>query len=181
MGYNYQHRGTNSKTHSRSGFQYADWLIQVLIEIVTILVKWTAIHFIMKKTNNPASVVISSVTAEAICKLLYSENGGVDMSPIVEDLGGTIVHKLNVGLLMKGLKPEVDTRTRMYYRDDSGYRCVFVNYSLLLDRVNYVIQRRCSDGSWNESWSNNNCSLAEWEDKEIWEEPTPENSEESNE
>lgn len=148
--------------------------------MVTTLVKWTAIHIIMKKTNNPASVLISSATAEAICKLLYSENGGVDMSPIVEDLGGTIVHKLNVGLLMKGLKPEVDTRMRVYYRDDSGYRCVFVNYSLLLDRVNYVIQRRCSDGSWNENWSNNNCSLAEWEDKEIWEESTPENSEEVN-
>ena len=46
MGYNYQHRGTNSKTHSRSGFQYADWLIQVLIAMVIILVKWTAILYI---------------------------------------------------------------------------------------------------------------------------------------
>lgn len=46
MDYNRQHRGTNSKTHSRSGFQYADWLIQVLIAMVIILVKWTAILYI---------------------------------------------------------------------------------------------------------------------------------------
>lgn len=135
----------------------------------------------MKKTNKPASVTISSATAEAICKLLYSENGGVDMSPIVEDLGGTVVHKLNVGLLMKGLKPKADTRMRMYHRNDSGYRCVFVNYSFLLDRVDYDIHCRRGDGSWNENWSTGNCSLADWEEKEIWEEPTPENSEESNE
>lgn len=135
----------------------------------------------MKKTNNPASVTISSATAEAICKLLYSENGGVDMSPIVEDLGGTIVHKLNVGLLMKGFKPKVDTRMKMYRQKDSGYRCVFVNYSFLLDRVDYNIQCRYSDGTWNENWSTGYCSLTEWEEREIWEEPTPENSEEVSE
>lgn len=135
----------------------------------------------MKKTNNPASVTISSATAEAICNLLYSENGGVDVSPIVEDLGGTIVHKLNVGLLMKGFKPEVDTRMRMYRQKDSGYRCVFVNYSFLLDRVDYNIQYRCSDGTWNENWSTGNCSLTEWEEREIWKEPTPENSGEASE
>ncbi len=134
----------------------------------------------MKKTNNPATVSIPTATAEAICGLLYSENGGVDMSPIVDDLGGTIVQKLNVGLLMKGLKPEVDTRMRTHHHRDSRYRCVFVNYSFLLDKVGYDIQYRRDDGTWNEKWSSGNCCpLAEWENLDIWEEPTLENSEES--
>ena len=62
MDYNYQHRGTNSKTHSRSGFQYADWLIQVLIEIVIILVKWTAILYDMKNMNNNSAMGLDIVT-----------------------------------------------------------------------------------------------------------------------
>lgn len=135
----------------------------------------------MKKTNNSASVVISTATAEAICELLYSENGGIDMSPIIDDLGGTIVHKLNVGLLMKGLKPKVDTHMRMHHHSDSRYRLAFVNYSFLLDKVDYDIQYRRDDGTWNEKWSNGNCPLSEWEDMDIWEEPTSENSKEVNE
>lgn len=134
----------------------------------------------MKKTNNPATVTISTATAEAICGLLYSENGGVDMSPIIDDLGGTIVHKLNMGLLMKGLKPKVDTRMRMHCKD-ARYRSVFVNYSFLLDRVDYEIQYRKDNGEWRDNWSNGHCSLLEWEQLEIWEEPTPENSEGVNE
>lgn len=133
----------------------------------------------MKKTNNPATVTISTATAEAICGLLYSENGGVDMSPIIDDLGGTIVHKLNVGLLMKGLKPKVDTRMRAHCKDPR-YRSVFVNYSFLLDRVDYKIQCRKDNGEWQDNWHNGSCSLSEWEDMDIWEEPTPESSEEVN-
>lgn len=135
----------------------------------------------MKKTNNPATVTISNATAEAICALLYLENGGVDMSPIIDDLGGTIVHKLNVGLLMKGLKPKVDTRMRMRHHNDSRYRFVFVNYSFLLDKVDYDIQYRRDNGIWDENWSKGVCSLSEWENMDIWEEPAPESSEEANE
>ena len=62
MDYNRQHRGTNSKTHSRSGFQYADWLIQVLIEMVIILVKWTAILYAMKNMNNNSAMDLDIVT-----------------------------------------------------------------------------------------------------------------------
>lgn len=51
MDYNYQRRGTNSKTHSRSGFQHPGWLIQVLIEMDIILVKWTAILSTMARIN----------------------------------------------------------------------------------------------------------------------------------
>ena len=62
MDYNHQHRGTNSKTHSRSGFQYADWLIQVLIEMIIILVKWTAILYVMKKMNDNSAMGLDIVT-----------------------------------------------------------------------------------------------------------------------
>lgn len=158
--------------HSRSGFQHAVWLIQVLFDIDVFLVKWTAIHIIMKKTNNPASVTISTATAEAICKLLYSENGGVDMSPIIDDLGGDIKTKLNVGLVMKNLKPEVDETPRMYSRLSPRYRYRFVRYEMLTDRVFYSRDYRCDDGSWSEDNSRpETMSLDEWENRDIWVDP----------
>lgn len=78
-------------------------------------------------------VEILPQTAEAICNLLYTKDG-VDLSPIIKDLGGedNIVVRLNVGLVMKGYKPEFDMSPRRYYDGD-----VFtpVNFSLILGKV----------------------------------------------
>ena len=123
-----------------------------------------------KTTNNSASVVISTATAEAICKLLYSERVGVPMDPIIEDLGGSIQVKLNVGLIMKGLKPEVDKSPRVYGYGDPDYRHRFVRYEMLTDRVFYVAEYRNSDGTWSDCAQEHpeTMSLQEWEDKDTW-------------
>ena len=138
--------------------------------MIIILVKWTAIHIIMKKTNKPASVTISSATAEAICKFLYSENGGIPMDPIIEDLGGSIQTKLNVGLLMKGLKPEVDESPRMYSHGHPKYRYRFIRYEMLTDRVFYVTEYRNDDGTWPDGSHKypETMSLQDWENRETW-------------
>lgn len=126
----------------------------------------------MKKTNNSASVVISTATAEAICKLLYSEKGGVPMDPIIEDLGGSIQTKLNVGLLMKGLKPEVDETPRVYSKNSPSYRYRFMRYEMLTDRVFYVTEYRNDDGTWPDGSHKHpeTMSLQEWENRETWDE-----------
>lgn len=133
----------------------------------------------MKKTNNSASVTISTATAEAICGLLYSENGGIDMSPIIDDLGGDIKTKLNVGLVMKRLKPAVDEAPRMYSKTMPRYRYRFVRYEMLTDRVFYVREYRCDDGSWSEDGSRpDSMSLAEWENRDVWVDPDLEEAKE---
>lgn len=81
-------------------------------------------------------------TLNAIKNLLFSEKeGGVDLSPIINDL--TIGNEnadlmaINVGLTFKGIKPEVDTDTRYSndYRDLVEY--TFVSYSMIRDVVTY--------------------------------------------
>lgn len=56
------------------------------------------------------------------------------MSPIIKDLGGedNIVVRLNVGLVMKGYKPEFDMTPRR-----RGDETIFtpVNYSMILGKV----------------------------------------------
>ena len=79
-------------------------------------------------------VEILPQTAEAICKLLYTKDG-VDLSPIINDLGGedNIVVKLNVGLVMKGYKPEFDMTPRRYDFETEIFTPV--NYSMILGKV----------------------------------------------
>lgn len=124
----------------------------------------------MKKTTNNSAITISSATAEAICKLLYSERGGVPMDPIIEDLGGSIQVKLNVGLLMKKLRPEVDNSPRMYGYGDPNYRYRFIRYEMLTDRVFYVAEYRNSDGTWSDCDQEHpgTMSLQEWESRDTW-------------
>ena len=124
-----------------------------------------------KKTNNPATVTISAATAEAICNLLYSESGGVDMSRIIDDLGGGVVNKLNVGLVMKGMKPNVNESPRVHDKYDPTYRKVLVNYSLINNRVDYRIDHLRADGIWYEGYSTGKCTAEEWESYDIWEDP----------
>lgn len=95
--------------------------------------------------NQVSFVNIPTSTLNAIKSLLFSEKeGGVDLSPIVEDLSvGNDCPDLvavNVALTFRGLKPEIDTNTR-YGRDyQSIVEYKFISYSLIRDIVTY--QRR---------------------------------------
>lgn len=166
MDYNHQHRGTNSKTYSRSGFQYADWLIQVLIEIVIILVKWTAILYDMKNTDHSA-IILSAGMAKAICDHLYKDLPK-EFTNIYRDLGGDLETRLRVGLVATGLMPKIDTSDRILPElgARTHTRCVLISYSHLLDRVEYETQRTLPRGG--ETLARKTCSIQEWESWKKW-------------
>ena len=90
--------------------------------------------------NSIASINVPVSTLNAIKNLLFSEKeGGVDLSPIVEDLTTGNENRdlmaINVGLAFKGIKPEVDKTTR-YSRDyQSLVEYTFVSYSMIRDVV----------------------------------------------
>lgn len=166
MDYNHQHRGTNSKTHSRSGFQYADWLIQVLIVMIIILVKWTAILYAMKNTDHSA-IILSTDVVKAICDHLYKDLPK-EFRNISQDLGGDLETRLRVGLVAKGLMPKIDTSDRILPElgARTRARCVLISYSHLFDRVEYEVQRTLPRGG--ETRARKTCSIQEWESWKKW-------------
>ena len=91
----------------------------------------------MKSTNS--SYTISAATLNCIKQLLFSQNEeGVDLNSIVQDLGGDDMTAINVALVFKGVKPEIDTNPRYggyskYWKSYEKYE--FVKYSLILDKV----------------------------------------------
>ena len=91
------------------------------------------------KSTNRSSYKISAATLNCIKQLLFSQNGeGVDLNPIVQDLGGDDMTAVNVALVFKGVKPEIDTNPRYgncskYWKSYEKYE--FVKYSLILDKV----------------------------------------------
>ena len=91
------------------------------------------------KSTNRSSYTISAATLNCIKQLLFSQNGeGVDLNPIVQDLGGDDMTAINVALVFKGVKPEIDTNSRYggyskYWKSYEKYE--FVKYSLILDKV----------------------------------------------
>lgn len=84
------------------------------------------------------TVSIPVPTLNALKQILFtsdSENG-VDLSPIIEDLGGDDLTAINVGLVFKGIKPNIETQSR--YESNYGkkyYRYDFESYSLINDIV----------------------------------------------
>lgn len=91
----------------------------------------------MKSTRS--SYTINAATLNCIKQLLFSQNEeGVDLNPIVQDLGGNDMTAINVALVFKGVKPEIDTNSRYggyskYWKSYEKYE--FVKYSLILDEV----------------------------------------------
>ena len=122
----------------------------------------------MKNLNSTINVPVS--TLNAIKSLLFSEEqGGVDLSLIVEDLTTGNENKdliaINVGLTFKGIKPEIDKSTRFSkdYRDLVQY--TFVSYSMIKDIV--TIERRIIA-----RWDINKNDLCPYEDKQTYMETT---------
>lgn len=91
------------------------------------------------KSTNRSSYTISAATLNCIKQLLFSQNEeGVNLNPIVQDLGGDDMTAVNVALVFKGVKPEIDTNSRYggyskYWKSYEKYE--FVKYSLILDKV----------------------------------------------
>lgn len=124
----------------------------------------------MKKNS---MVEISAMTLNALKQLLFSEEGGTDLSGIVKDLvaGGKNedLCAINVGLTFKGIKPELDMSPRWgnfneYWRQYSAYTPV--GYSLILDRVTYRKSEITRDKE-KDIWTSgkvyeDSMSLADW-------------------
>lgn len=126
--------------------------------------------------NLNASVTIPASTLNALKGLLFNSEEGVDLNPIIKDLavGGTNedLVAINVGLVFKGLTPEIDTTVRYAkdYRELVQY--TFVSYSMIRDLVTYerkIIAKwdstkndlcPCSNDGYLDS-----CSLSAWYDK----------------
>ena len=89
----------------------------------------------MAKQNN-GMVEMPEVTLNAIKSLLFTDKGGVDLSSIINDLGGSDLTAINVALVYKGAKPQIDTRSRYEWNYGNKYhRFDFIKFSLILNKV----------------------------------------------
>lgn len=89
----------------------------------------------MVKSNNNPKVTISAAMLNCLKQVLFSQTHGIDLSPIVEDLGGNDKTAIAVALAYKGIKPEIDTTTRFGYNGAFYTKYEFVSYSIILDTV----------------------------------------------
>lgn len=91
--------------------------------------------------NLNASVTIPASTLNALKGLLFNSKDGVDLNPIIKDLAVGNTNEdlvaINVGLVFKGLTPEIDTTVRYSkdYRELVQY--TFVSYSMIRDLVTF--------------------------------------------
>lgn len=86
--------------------------------------------------QNYGMVEMPAVTLNAIKSLLFTDKGGVDLSNIINDLGGSDLMAINVALVHKGAKPQIDTRSRYEWNYGTKYyRYDFVSFSLILNKV----------------------------------------------
>lgn len=88
----------------------------------------------MVKSNN-TQVTISAAMLNCLKQVLFSKTNGVDLSPIVEDLGGNDATAIAVALAYKGVKPEIDDATRFDSCDSYYYQYEFISYSIIRDVV----------------------------------------------
>lgn len=118
----------------------------------------------MKKVKQEA-VVINPAVADALSNLLFSSEGGVDMTPIIQDLGNSVQDKLTVGLLMKGMlssKVADEDKVRFrasYWASEKSSRISYVkmelvNLSYLRNEVTLtetiIRAERLEDGTYGE-------------------------------
>lgn len=89
----------------------------------------------MVKSNNNPQVTISAAMLNCLKQVLFSQANGVDLSPIVEDLGGDDKTAIAVALAYKGIKPEIDDAPRFDYNCTCYTKYEFVSYSIILDAV----------------------------------------------
>ena len=97
------------------------------------------------KESKKGFVEIPQLTLKALKGLLFTENEGIDLSSVINDLTPNEEMKdltaINVALTYKGMKPEIDTSTR-FSSDYRNVKCYeFISYSLILGVVNCKVIR----------------------------------------
>ena len=95
---------------------------------------------VMAKNLN-ASVTIPASTLNALKGLLFNSEEGVDLNSIIKDLAVGNTNEdlvaINVGLVFKGLTPEIDTTVRYSKDYKELVQYTFVSYSMIRDLVTY--------------------------------------------
>lgn len=90
----------------------------------------------MVKSNDQSSIRISAALLNCLKQAIFSQTNGVDLSPIVEDLGGEDLTAIAVALAYKGIKPEIDDAPRFAIEYSDTYsRYLFKSYSVIKDLV----------------------------------------------
>lgn len=88
------------------------------------------------KKSTQATIEVPATTFNALKGLLFTKSGGVDLSGIIDDLGGDDLTAVNVALAYNNMIPEIDKSTRFAYNwRNTYYEYVFVSYSLIRDMV----------------------------------------------
>lgn len=84
------------------------------------------------KNSTSARIQVPATTFNALKSLLFTKSGGVDLSGIIDDLGGDDLTAVNVALCYNKMVPEIDKSTRFAYNwRNTYYEYVFVSYSLI--------------------------------------------------
>ena len=90
--------------------------------------------------TNKGMVAVPAMTLNALKQMLFSNENGIDLSNIINDLAFDDKHKdltaIHVALVHKGITPELDTSIR--YQHNYGnrfYRIEFVKANLILGQV----------------------------------------------
>ena len=86
----------------------------------------------MKKQNQNYTT-IPTMTLSALKSMLFSTDGSINLINIIEDLGGDDLTAINVALVHKGIKPQVDETSRWSW--EYGNR--FARYDLV--RVSRIL------------------------------------------
>lgn len=120
----------------------------------------------MANKKNPTMIEIPYATALAVRNSLFGKEGK-DYSIIIDDLGGDLIAEIMVGALVTGKAPKADPRPR---RDGDCWKRKFVRYSVLKDEVQYQVER-LDYGMWILESEIHKCTLQEWDNMPLWDDP----------
>ena len=119
----------------------------------------------MKSNKNLSGMVeIPAITLNALKGLLFTEGDGVDLSGIIDDLGGDDLTAINVALAFKKQVPEIDRRLRYNISYSKEYYTVyeFQRFSLIRGVVEVMRQSIYFDNRREPQPEEYGMSLSEW-------------------
>lgn len=119
----------------------------------------------MKSNKNLSGMVeIPAITLNALKGLLFTEGDGVDLSGIIDDIGGDDLTAINVALAFKKQVPEIDRRLRYAISYSKEYYTVyeFQRFSLIRGVVEVMRQSIYFDNRREPQPEEFGMSLSEW-------------------
>ncbi len=132
-----------------------------------------------QNNNLSAMVEIPAITLNALKGLLFNSDNGVDLSGIINDLGGDDLTAIHVALAFKKQVPEIDRKLRYSLSYSKDYYTVYEyqNSSFIRGTVDVMKQTIYFDNRREPYSESDNISLKTWYElsTEKPEQPTEEN------